>query len=225
MTAQAIPRLPGGQEGESRWFLLEDVSWDLYEQLRLQTDQSGQHIKMIFDGGRLILMSPLLPKHERVKTVVARLIEVLTMELQIPIEALGSTTWRRQDLAKGIEADECYFIQHESQARDKETWDLASDPPPDLVVEVDITHHPLDRQAIYAGLGVAELWQYDGAQIQFFRLSKSGRYEPAESSLSLPIDAADVNRFIAMIGTMDQTNLLLSFRQWIRTRRGSSSQS
>jgi Uma2 family endonuclease len=205
-------------ESESRSFVLEGISWELYTRLREETDDNGQRVRMIYDEGRLVLMSPMLPKHERIKKVVARLIEQLTLELDIPMEGLGSTTWRREDLAKGLEADECFYIQHQAEIVRKERIELPENPPPDLAVEVDITHHPKSRQAIYASLGVGELWQYDGARINFYILSDRGKYESVSTSRALPITSDDVNRFLAMLGSVDQTALLKSFRQWVRSR-------
>src|ERR1022692_3987322 len=158
MTTETVAE-PVAIESDSRCFVLDDISWELYTQLREETDQNGRHIRMIYDEGRLVLMSPMLPKHELVKKLIARLIEELTLELRIPMEALGSTTWRRQDLAKGLEADECFYIQHQAEILGKERLDLPENPPPDLAIEVDITHHPKHRRSIYAALGVGELWE------------------------------------------------------------------
>lgn len=104
-------------------------------------------------------MSPL-PTHERAKKLIGRLIEALSLERNIPISSLGSTTWKRQDLLKGLEPDECYFIQSERLVHGRFDLDLSKDPPPDLAVEMDITNHPMDRLAIHAALGVGEVWHY-----------------------------------------------------------------
>jgi Uma2 family endonuclease len=211
MTATLLPSRP--PPGEV--VLLDDVTWDFYEALLHENEET--HVRISYDGGRLQLMSPL-PKHEWFKRRIGRLIETATLEWGIPISSLGSTTWRRRDLRKGLEADECYYIQHEGQVRSRDDLDLSRDPPPDLAVEIDITHSPLNRQSIYAGLGINEVWRYDGKQIQFLKLQAAGRYAPIERSEALPrLTPADIDRFLAMFATLDETTILRSFSDWART--------
>ena len=131
--------------------VLHDVSWELYESLLREI--GDQHVLVTYDNGSMEIMSPL-PEHEIWKGIIGRMIEALTEELNIPIASLGSTTFRRRDLAKGLEPDECYYIQHEAQVRNKKRLNLRSDPPPDLVIEIDISHRDLDRESIYAAMGV-----------------------------------------------------------------------
>src|ERR1041385_5789761 len=82
---------------------LENISWETYE--RLLEDTQEQHFRITYDEGRMVIMSPL-PRHDKVKTLVGRMIEVAAFELDIPISSFGSTTWKRKDLRKGLEADE-----------------------------------------------------------------------------------------------------------------------
>ena len=135
--------------------VLEGVSWETYERLRDELDDQGQRVYITYDQGRMVLMSPR-PEHERWKKLIARLLEMMTLELNIPIASLGSTTWRRRELDKGLEPDECYYVQSEPHVRRKLDIDRR-DPPPDLVIEVEFTHHPADRHAIYAALGIREV--------------------------------------------------------------------
>ena len=85
--------------------MLENVRWETYE--RLLRDLDGQNVRITYDRGRMVLMSPL-PWHERVKRLIGRMIELTGVELNVPISSLGSTTWKRPDLARGLEADERY---------------------------------------------------------------------------------------------------------------------
>jgi Uma2 family endonuclease len=200
----------------SRHVVLRDVSWELYESLLREI--GDQHVLITYDNGSMELMSPL-PEHEGWKKVIARLIETLTEELDIPIAGLGSTTYRRRDLAKGLEPDECYYVQHETQVRGKKRLDLRSDPPPDLVVEIDITHRDLAREPIYAALGVPELWRFDGRQLRSERLTPDGTYEVATNSAAFPfLQVADLEPFLAMVPNTDQTTMIRAFRRWVRER-------
>jgi Uma2 family endonuclease len=195
---------------------LDNVSWELYEALLRETEE--QHIRITYDGGRMVLMSPL-PRHDKVKKLLGRMIEVASLELDIPISSFGSTTWKRKDLGKGLEADECYYVQNELQVRGRDDIDLANDPPPDLAVEVEITHHPLDRKPIYAALGVFEIWRFDGSRVQFLRKS-GGDYNVVERSEAIPaLTSEDVNHFLEAFAGNNETAVVRQFREWLLAKR------
>lgn len=180
-------------------------------------DTQEQHIRITYDQGTMALMTSLPLRHQRLKVLVDRIIGITAMESNIPICSLGQTTWRRRELLKGLEADECYYVQHELQVRSLDDLNLAKDPPPDLVLEVDITHHPIDRMPIYAALGVPEVWMFYVDQLLPLKLD-SGNYVPIEFSLAFPfLKPRELERFLAMRSTIDETTLMRSFRDWIKT--------
>lgn len=196
---------------------LENVSWELYELLLRDTD--GQHVRITYDQGRLVLLSPL-PIHEKIKTLAGRMIEMATFELQIRVSSFGSTTWKRQDLARGLEADECYYIQNEPRVHGRTDIDLKRDPPPDLAVEIEITHVPIDRPSVYAALGVSELWRYNGERFAFFRRIAADAYQPIAISDALPFMTPQiVDRFTQMMLT-DENGGLRAFQEWLRSLAG-----
>lgn len=160
----------------------------------------------------MVLLSPL-PIHEKWKQLIGRLIEVLAEERNIPISAYGSTTWQRQDLARGLEADQCYYIQHANSMRGKTEIDLQLDPPPDLAVEIEVTHPLLDRSEIYASLGVQEIWRYDGRKLQVFQLNGTN-YTEITHSIAFPnFGPADLDPFIAMHPASLDSEIIKAFRQ------------
>src|SRR5262249_16698573 len=69
--------------------------------------------------------------------------------------------------------------------RGKTTIDLMTDPPPDLVVEIDLTHPSLDKLPIYAAMGVPEVWRYQRERVLLYRLTGTV-YETVEPSVVLP---------------------------------------
>src|SRR3954466_13251495 len=111
-----------------------------------------------------------MPEHERPKRFIGRMIESLTMELGIAVACFGSTTFRRKDRSKGLEPDECYYFRDEPRMRGRKRLNMIKDPPPELVVEIDITSRSVPREPIYAALGVPEIWRYDGRRIQCLQL-------------------------------------------------------
>jgi Uma2 family endonuclease len=165
-----------------------------------------------YDTGRLEMMSPL-PEHERVKKIVGRMIEALTEELGTEVVSLGSTTIRRKDREKGLEPDECYYFKDEKKMRTRKRLNLKKDPPPELVVEVDVTRRSVDREPVYAGLGVPEVWRWDGRQLQCLELV-AGQYRPRERSLVFPFLAVgELTRFVKMLWRMGENAILAKFRQ------------
>lgn len=143
--------------------VLRGVSWTTYQALSRDLEaEPGK--RLTYDQGTLEIMVPL-PSHEGYKKLTGRLVEVTTEEMETEIRSLGSTTWSREDLRKGLEADQCYYIQNELAVRGKSEIDLAIDPPPDLAIEIDITSSSVDRLGIYAVLGVPEVWRYDGESL------------------------------------------------------------
>ncbi len=166
-----------------RGVVLDGVSWATYESML--NDIGNGHTRLTYDSGRLEIMSPL-PIHENVKSVLARLIEAYADHMGIPAECLGSTTFRREDLEKGLETDECYFVKHAAEVIGKERFDMTVDPPPDLAIEIDIHPPDIARQPIYAALGVPEVWRYDGREVMSLHRADSGKYVAATSSVAFP---------------------------------------
>src|SRR5438309_10063092 len=158
--AQARPRVaPIPNIATEEPLVLENVRWSTYQ--ALLRDLGDRPIHLTYDEGRLEIMT-LSPQHEILKTLFGRFIEQLTLELDIPIKSLGSTTIARKELKRGLEPDECYYIGRESLVRGKMEFNFKKDPPPDLAIEVDVTRSSVSRQRVYAALGVPEMWRYDG---------------------------------------------------------------
>src|SRR5437762_13654727 len=152
MTVAASPPVAGfPHEGR---IVLHDVRWGFYEQMVREIGNTNG-VRLTYDAGRLEIMSPS-GLHERVKKIAGRLIEAFGTESGIPVEGYGSWTLKREDLQKGLEPDECYYVQSLPAISGKQELDLSVDPPPDLAIEVDISPHDVAREPIYAALGVPE---------------------------------------------------------------------
>lgn len=194
--------------------ILRGVDWARYEELLHEYE--GTHRRLTYDRGTLEIMVTS-HGHERAKTLLARMLEALTEELDIPILGLGNWTLREETLARGLEPDECWYIQHEASVRGKKDLDLRVDPPPDLVVEVEISRSVLDRLAIYAALKVPEVWRFDGANLIVCLLGSDGEYAESDKSATFPqLPLQGLAPFFAQRGIVDETRLIKSFREWVR---------
>jgi Uma2 family endonuclease len=100
----------------------------------------------------------------------------------------------------------------------EEAFDPTIDPPPDLAIEVDITRRSVARQPIYAALGVPELWRFDGKKLSVLTLQSDGRYHVQAASLSFPfLPMAELEKFTARLRVENDTAVMRSFQQWVRT--------
>ncbi len=198
--------------GTEKRIVLNDVSWATF--LALSREARGG--RLTYDRGQLEIMSPSY-EHENVKGLIGRLIEVFTEELRIDIATAGSTTLSRQDLDRGIEPDECYYVAGADQVRGKEDIDLSADPPPDLAIEVDISRSSVKKLDICAALGIPEVWRYDGTKVRIHTLREDGRYENSTSSSIFPqFPLAELARTLRQRGVASETQIAREFRQWIR---------
>jgi Uma2 family endonuclease len=195
-------------------FRMSAVSWEGY--LHLAKAFAGRHVRMTYDRGELELMTVSFG-HDGDKSLLARFVEVVTEEMAIDIRSGGSTTLNREDLERGLEGDECWWIQHEAQVRTLREIDLNKDPPPDLALEVEITRSLLKRMPIYAALRVPEVWRWDGRVLTVCLLQDDGTYAVSSTSLSLPfLPVAELGRFIQMLRTISETRVIRAFREWVR---------
>jgi Uma2 family endonuclease len=201
--------------------LLQGISWDVYEALLREV--GDQNVRLTYDSGELEIMSPI-PEHELWKKNFGRMIEIIALEMNIPMWPLGSTTFRQKKLKKGLEPDECYYVANEAAVRWKKRLDLRRDPPPDLVVEIDITHRAIDREKIYAAMGVPEIWRFDGRRLACLHLERptSGakgearEYREADRSLAFPfLRPADLMKFLKKLPNAELTSVMRSFRDWV----------
>jgi Uma2 family endonuclease len=198
-------------------FVLYGVGWEGYE--KILEVIGGRHIRVTYDRGDLELMSPL-PPHEVYKKFFGRLLDALADELDIRILGYGSTTFRRQDLDRGLEPDECFYLSSAARIRDWRMIDLTIDPPPDLAIEIEITASCLDRMGVYAGLGVPELWRFDGTTLEVYLLGAGGEYRPAPGSRALPFLPVDevVPLLHRTVELGDDRQVVRSLRAWVRER-------
>jgi Uma2 family endonuclease len=168
-----------------------------------------------YDRGALEIMV-LSFKHEIFNRTLATLIETLAEELQIDCINAGSTTFKREDLARGFELDSCFYIQNEERVRGKEKIDLLVDPPPDLVIEIDVSNPSLNKFPLYAQLGIPEIWRYDGNRVLIFK-REHDQYTEVDHSLALPLLTSVVaTRFLEESTELRSTVWLRQVREWVR---------
>jgi Uma2 family endonuclease len=195
---------------------LSGVDWETFQKLAMTT-RGG---RFAFDRGVLEIMSPG-PLHESYKGVLGDFVRSVVRNLGVPWLPMGSTTWGREEADRGIEADECFYLTPEkidaaNDALARKSNDPAEYPPPDLAVEVDLSRPEVDRAAIYATLGVIEVWRFDGESLVVEQLQEDGTYTPAEASRFLPIRAEDIRRWLVDEDTRNRSAWEGLLAEWAR---------
>ncbi|MEA5503672.1 Uma2 family endonuclease [Halotia wernerae UHCC 0503] len=195
---------------------LSGISWQTYETLLVEL--SDRRLRMTYNRGNLEIMTPS-PEHERFKKVAGRFVETIAEELDIPIEPLGSTTFKRPELS-GVEPDECFYIRNITLVRGKKRLDLTQDPAPDLMVEIDVTSSCHNRLQVYADLGVAEVWIYNGESLVIKQLQNDTYITSQTSQFFVNLPIPEIARFLQQAPTMDYLELVKVFRNWVRNQLG-----
>ena len=197
--------------GEKR-LTFRNLDWHSFKQIHsLLTERT--RARFTYDNGVLEIAMPL-EGHERSARLIERFILILVIEMGMKIKTMGSTTLDREDLLKSAEPDNGYYIQNYALVADREV-NLNVDPAPDLVVEVDITHTDLNKDALYASMGVSEFWRFNGRVWQILQLV-DGVYVECDRSLTFPIvEKMDLYRFLEA-ALLDEVEAETNFRQWVR---------
>jgi Uma2 family endonuclease len=213
---EAIEMSVGTISGENS-VVLHNATWQTY--INLRDSDENYRVRMTYDQGDLEIMSPSNP-HERLAYLIGRFIDIWTLEKRIPIQSGRSTTFRRKDLRRGLEPDNCYYIEHEADVRSREEIDLTIDPPPDLAIEVDVTSKSIDRLPIYAALGVPEIWRWCAEKLHVLRLNSKEQY--TEVAASQALRGFPVTRMVELIKlrtSSNETTLLRRFQTWCKRRK------
>lgn len=195
---------------------LHHVSWDAYQTI-LEALGEQRSALLTYYKGTLEIMTPL-EAHESGSSLIGQFITILTEELNFNLKTLASTTLNRLDLRSGAEPDQCYYIANEPLVRGK-TVDLATDPPPDLIVEVDITHTDINKNLLYAEMGIPEVWRYNGQQLKIYELH-DGQYQEVETSPTFPnIPKEWLYKFLDECAQQGETQAKRNLREWIKNRQ------
>ncbi len=200
--------------------VIRDVDWAFYEQL-VDSIPEDEHIHVDYDGKDVEIVMVTGPFHEGVGRLMSQLIQDVAQELEIPYKSYGQTTWKRPEVARGLEADDCYFFRAErlamiAAARARKSRKVADYPNPDLGIEVDISRSKLDRPGIYAALRIAEVWRFDDETVYIDRLGEDGRYHEVSESQFLPVTAEEIRRWVVEEDASDDSAWARRLRAWVR---------
>lgn len=199
-------------------FYLAPLSWQEYQAI-LDALEPGRKLRHTYDRGRLELMTRSW-QHERPKMLWAYLVFILAEELELPLEPGGELTLQREDMDRGLEPDQCFWIQNADRVRGKKELNFQVDPPPDLFLEIEVSRTLLDRLTLLAVLGVPEVWRVNDLGVAAGILQQDGQYSwGTASGVFRGLDLSQVVAFLKDKGPMDRMELLRSFRKWVKEQR------
>ena len=173
--------------------LLDGVSWETYEAL-LADGGDRRQTRMAYDQGVLEIVTPSF-EHEIFRDVVSGVAEEILDTRGQDYLRSGSVTLKQEELARGFEADASFYVTHVSRVRGLSRIDLHNDPPPDLVIEVDVSRSSLDKLPIYAALGVPEVWRCRNGSVYVYRRAGSSYVEIAQSEVLPGLTSAQLTTF------------------------------
>ncbi len=194
--------------------MLHGIGWQTYE--RILEDLADRTVpRLTYDRGELEIMSPT-SLHDKIARAIDSLVTLIALELELQASCMGSATFKREDIERGFEPDSSFYGRNEARVRGRKELDLTIDPPPDLVVEIDITSSTIDKQSLFAEFGVPEIWRYDSRQFEILQLS-GGSYVKTENSAFLPCITPQVlDGFIANFFVMSALDWMKNVREWAR---------
>jgi Uma2 family endonuclease len=190
---------------------LKNLTWQGYQAI-LHALPEVRAARLTYDCGTLeITVSS--ETHEFSGRLIELFIRILVVEMGLRLKTMGSITLDREDLNRGAEPDNAYYIQNQPKVAGRKV-DFNQDPPPDLIVEVDITHTDIDKNQLYASMGVPEFWRFDGQVWHIFQLQNKIYLETSHSPIFSWVQKEDLYRFLAQ-AQVDEVEAEISFRRWV----------
>lgn len=197
--------------------VLRHVSWATYERL-LADDEERRVPRMTYDQGVLELVTPS-KAHDLDAATITRIVDIVSASLGIPVQSTSTTTYRRQDLERGFEADASFYVQNEARVRGSREADLRIDPPPDLVLEIETSRTALNKLNLFASMGIPEVWRCDGERVTIHILDQDVYRESASSLALLVLTSETLTRFLHMSRTMLSPDWFGMVSDWAREQR------
>ena len=205
MAAVAIP--------STQHLILGGIRWATYQQLA--ADLGEQPVRLAYDQGTLEIMTPSF-EHERFNRLLADIAQALAFGKDLSIEPAGSTDFSREDIERGFQPDSCFYLGDNVEAiKGKKRLDVSLDPPPDLVIEVDVTSRSLDKLPLYATIGVPEIWRFDMARITIYRLEGDTYQEAPVSHIFEGVSTTDLFNFVQLADEMPRKALFFHIMAWV----------
>ena len=175
---------------------LYGVTWEQYDTLVSMFMNQFPSLRMTYLEGTLEVVNTLSSEHERLKTIIARLLEMYAVEKRITLNGYGNTTFRKEAKQRGLEPDECYCLGELGEV-------------PDIAIEIAITSGGIDKLSVYQGLGVTEVWFWQNNQFILYRLRQEAYQQMLKSEFLPDLDLVLLSQFV---NYDNQTEAVIAYR-------------
>jgi Uma2 family endonuclease len=204
--------------------VLSNINWQQYEQLLSELGQERKS-RLTYWRGRLEMMTPT-DAHERCNKLIESLILVLVDELSLQVTSLIPVILQRPEIGCATEADAGYFFRDEPAVKSKLQLDLTHAPIPDLIVEIGLTKSNIEKQVVYAALGIPEVWRYittadDNVlkgRLLIYQLQEDRYVASSRSGIFAFLSADRILEFLEQSDTMSLATALRVLRSWIQEK-------
>jgi Uma2 family endonuclease len=193
--------------------IVQGVSWDDYENLveRLL----GSRVQLSYDSGRLEIMSPG-PQHAFSDHFISQLVLIFCETFEIDFDGFSNAIWTKKALLKGVQPDISFYVGETSR---RKNFESEQETPPDIFVEIDVTHSSLSRFPIFAALKIPEVWRYDRNVCRFYALERNRYLEIEESRFLSGLTAGMINDAVEISKAKRQTEARRAFRRTVKAMR------
>ncbi len=193
--------------------ILRGVSWKTYEAL-MKEHESRSAPRFTFNQGCLEIYMPS-QKHEEKSSFLKDIVQTFAEERDIELRNLGSTTFKKSGIEKGVEPNGCYYLQSYDQVFGTQKIDIEQFPP-DLVLEVDIFSPSINRFPIYAEFKVPEIWLYADDEVKIY-VFDGRKYLESDKSRTFPeVTSELLTRLLAESETLKRSAWLKNVRDSAR---------
>ena len=198
-------------------FVMGRVTWDAYLKIsEALEDQPG--LRLIYCDGRLAFVGKSR-RHEWLSECLGHLVMGIAAQLGVPCEPAGEATYRLHEKGAGLEGDRTFHFGANALAmRGGENYNFSTDPPPDLAIEVEVSHPADDAIIAWGRAGVPEVWRFDVASstCSFWRRRDQGNYEAISRSECLPqISTDDVVELVQKARAIGVAPCLAQIPHWV----------
>jgi Uma2 family endonuclease len=207
---ESRPTEPEGDQCVALW----NIDWKGYSAF-LKMRGERRLPRMIYLDGSLFLTSPSM-RHDNLIERLGRFVTEVVTGLGIPSILAASTTLRRTSQRGGVEGDQTYYLANFARIRGKKKVSLRVDPPPDLAIEVVVSHDADEAIEVYRRLKVLEVWICDDSRLTIIRLESSGKYTPAERSVAFPVlTASEIHSWLIRDQGESDAAWIKALRRWV----------
>ncbi len=188
-----------------------EVDYQTYADL-IEKFPKRRNPRLTFDRGVLEVMP--LPQHDISERLIDTIIDVIAEEFEIDFVNYGSSTQNRARLERGFEPDSSFYLGANAELMRYRDRFLETDPPPDLVFEIDVTHSSVDKFPLMATFGVKEIWRYEKKRLKILQL-KDGEYVESQASSFFPnLTDQVLNQFIVDSQAQSRPKWRREIREW-----------